>query len=133
MSSCNISILLSSGLLFLTTACGSKSEIGGGFELVDGGGSKTSLAKDGRILINYTVTGIGKINGYVIIEDRPYGSPSCRHYIIDNARRQLRRLRASGPSTESLRELELLRSVKSINSRSCSNSVDADPRGAMRN
>lgn len=110
-----IAILLS----VLPAACGSSSNLGSGFEIVDGGGSKLSLAKDGNILINYTVTGTGRVREYVIIESKRQDSTYCQYYLIDPRRRELVELSAARAAVGDVNQA--IRTVEPINRRSCRN------------
>jgi hypothetical protein len=104
---------------FALSACNSNSKIGGGFELVYGGGSKISLAKEGFIIINYTVTGLGRINNNVIIENKEYYKKDCEYFLLSIQTKELVKLStAQGryPITTSLAAAH----VKPLNQRSCS-------------
>jgi hypothetical protein len=94
----------------LTSACSSGSDLGNGFEIIDGGGSKQSLARNGEIILNYTVTGIGDYGGIRIIESKEYDESLCEYYLIDNEREELVRINDSD---------EAVHSIEPINQRSC--------------
>lgn len=64
------------------SAC-NKTDLGGDFEIIDGGGSKRSLSREGIIIISYTITGLGKFEDYVFLENRPYGSGVCEYFVLD--------------------------------------------------
>jgi hypothetical protein len=99
-------------LLCLTAACDRSPKLENGFDLIDGGGSKTSLAKDGKILINYTVTGVGQFRGKTVIENKPYGSNHCDYFLVGAGTVSYTELsRVSGPATAY--------NVVAINGRSC--------------
>jgi hypothetical protein len=98
------------------SSCDSPSDIGGGFTLVDGGGSKLSLSKDGNIIINYTVTGMGFLGRSAILENRSYGAPNCDYYVLDPHRGTMGRLKIE-PMSETARKA--IGTVQMLNERSC--------------
>jgi hypothetical protein len=105
-------------LLFLGLgACGESSDLGNGFRLVDQGGSKHSLAKDGFLLIN-VVTGVGKVGGYTIVESREYYSRTCDYHLIDHDKGELVRLAELSPG-RGITAKQAAQSIKAISSRSC--------------
>lgn len=103
-------------------ACDMTPELSNGFELVDGGGSKLSLAKDGIILINYTVTGLGKVEPYTIVESRPYNSETCEYFVVDNRTRAFSLLHVEGASSRNSAIRHAIQAVRPINRRSCKTS-----------
>jgi hypothetical protein len=111
-------------------ACGSSPVIGNGLELLDGGGSKLSLSRDGSILISYTVTGHGKLGEYDIIENRPNNSSACEYYSIGPDRQLVQVGEADSHLPISV--AEAARAVRAITSHSC-RSGTATIGGAERN
>ncbi len=109
--------------------CGETSDLGSGFYLMDQGGSKTSLAKDGIILINYTVTGVGKNNGLTLIESREYYSSTCIYHVIDHNNSALLPLDKATLTSKGIALGEATQSIEPINSRSCKHNVDGSSRG----
>jgi len=101
------------------SGCGADSNIGHGYEIIDGGGSKQSLAKDGSILINYTVTGFGTVGNYTVIEERPYDSTLCNYYVIDPQSRNLMRVNSASNIADNMSYGRVLEAVEAINQRSC--------------
>ena len=106
--------------LFTLSACGADPDIGGGFELVDGGGSKLSLAKDGLVVINYTVTGLGRIANNVIIESKDYNLNQCKYFIINVQTQEMVELsQTHSNSSVALRDAQNI--IEPLNQRSCKN------------
>lgn len=99
-------------------AC-SPTDLGGGYEIIDGGGTKRSLAKDGLVLINYTVTGWGRAKGFVIIENRPYGATECEYYVLDSNEEGLIKVLSNKTQTSQISLPEAIESVKSLTYHSC--------------
>lgn len=106
--------------LFTLSACGAEPDIGGGFEIIDGGGSKLSLAKDGLVVINYTVTGLGRIDKNVIIESKEYNLNQCKYFIINvKTQEMVELLQTQSHSSVALRDAQSI--VEPLNQRSCKN------------
>ena len=103
-------------LLCGSVACGKNPDLGGGFKLVDGGGSKISLTKDGRVVISHTVSGVGSFNGGTVIEDHPYDSATCIYYWLDATHRKMTRI---SNDASNIQAAAAIRSVEGTNSRSC--------------
>ena len=100
-------------------ACDPYSDIGGGYEILDGGGSKQSLTKDRRVVINYTVTGTGGIGDFVVVESREHHAPRCDYYVIDLNRRAMVPLTAGAPSATPITYRAGVEAVRPINRHSC--------------
>jgi hypothetical protein len=115
-------------LLAVTLGCSDTSDLGNGYYLLDQGGSKTSLAKDGEILINYTVTGVGVIKEFTVIESRQYHSSNCDYSLIDNKTAIFSKLKSSS-SGEDITDDMAARAVSPINSRSCKHELRGGSRG----
>jgi hypothetical protein len=106
--------------VFALSACNPTPAIGGGFELIDGGGSKLSLAKDGIIVINYTVTGLGRTNNNFIIESKDYYSNNCKYFFLNLRTKELTQLSLVNRGRNMNMPLTIA-SVEPLNKRSCSN------------
>ena len=114
-------LLRSAALMILVPvliSCGSSSDLGNGFKIVDNGGSKLSLEKDGIIVINYTITGVGSLENLTIIENRNYGTDQCEYYIVDENDR-LVRINDNYTAPAGISRDLLVQAVEPINSRSC--------------
>ena len=109
-------------LLILTlflAACDRYSDIGSGYEIFDGGGSKQSLTKDRLVLINYTVTGTGEIGDFVVVESREHRAPHCDYYVIDLNTRAMVPLIAGAPPATPISYRAGVEAVSPINRHSC--------------
>jgi hypothetical protein len=106
-------------LLFGLTACGKNADIGNGFEIVDGTHGKLSLTRDGIVLINYTVTGVGHVGSHKVIENKSYDSVSCDYYVIDANKRELVRLKPGQFGSTQVTIEQAAQAVKALNYRSC--------------
>lgn len=100
-------------------ACDPYWDIGRGFEIIDGGGSKLSLSKDRIILINYTVTGHGQLGKHIVIESRPYGSRLCEYYIIASDSDSLTLLESHHRTPTGVSRQQAIDAVEALNRRSC--------------
>lgn len=109
-------ILLIFCVLVLVRGCDSNPDLGSGFEVIDGGGSKFSLSRDGNILINYVVTGTGRIDEHIIIESKEYNSSTCVYYYVDSQRRLIR---IGPPHVTEITLSRAVEAVEAINQRSC--------------
>jgi hypothetical protein len=103
--------------LFFLSSCGPYTDLGNGYEILDGGGSKQSLTKDRIVLINYTVTGFGRVDGHLIIESKGYGSQACEYSFADPNGEELIGL---SPQRQAPIPFDrAVRAVEPLNARSC--------------
>lgn len=94
-------------------------QLGGGYEIMDSGGSKRSLARNGHIIIPNIVTGYGRTGKYIVIESREYSSDLCAYHIVDISNEQVRPLRPrQDPYGEVLTGLNT-HSIEALSYRSC--------------
>ena len=98
---------------FGLSACSANDEIGGGFELVDGGGSKISLTRDGLVMINYTVTGLGGFGDYAVIESRAYNASRCSYFLLNLKTQKVVLVKSWNGAKK------MIDSVNALNQRSC--------------
>ena len=110
------------------SGCRETTDLGNGFYLLDQGGSKTSIAKDGIIIISYTVTGVGRAEELTVIESREHYSETCIYHIIDHTKGGLFRIDEAHLAQPITLE-EAAQSIKPINSRSCKHNVRGSSRG----
>ena len=99
--------------------CGESPDLGGGFALVDGGGSKVSLTRNGLVLISHTVTGLGRQGDSQVIESKPYESATCLYYRLDKGAGELKPIALDGAAPGRVEALAAVQAVEPINSRSC--------------
>lgn len=107
-------------MLMAIPGCGSPAEaLGHGFELVDQGGSKRSLTRDGLVVISYTVTGVGRIAGGLVIETREHGAAACEYGVIRPDSSELLPLSRDTKSDDGGSWREAENSVQPRSQRSC--------------
>jgi hypothetical protein len=105
--------------LAILTACGSENDLGNNLSIIDGGGSKSSLAKDGIILIPNTVTGVGRVGTATFVESKGYETAVCEYFVIQDGSDDLIALRNRQATGVGLTIEDAKKVVKSINNRSC--------------
>ena len=120
--------LLSLILLILLIACDSDNRLGEGYELIDGGGSKTSLSKNGIIIIDYVVTGTGRYRQFLIVETRDYGSVRCNYFFSNPRNGKLIQILEARGSNSTSTFTSMLKSVNPINNRSCQAAINSRSR-----
>lgn len=101
------------------TGCDDREDLGDGLEIINQGGTKHSFARNGSILISYTVTGVGEVGNDVALEARDYGSNYCSYYLYHRDSGKLESFRVRGSAAAIPGKERIVDAVESRSHRSC--------------